>query len=222
MKFFDRLKIWAKNKGEKTFKVSEYEKAEAQHKKLKQRVEELNNTYFTSKGEKKTTEEKIAKLEALLVKIEDKIKAKAAENKKADAELLFNKKQQVETDLKALKATYELQSKVVDKLEKQIAVLRKNQTKVKNTLAAIKAKEKYADEVNKYSELLSNASIEGESLEEIEYNVDVKFNTAEFKIEDMNDETAVEELLAETDSDFEAYYQNLKGEDTKEDEDKDL
>lgn len=211
MKFFDRLKIWGKNKGNKMFQVSEYEKAENQYTKLKERVEELKKTYYTSLGEKKATEEKIAKLENLLSKIDEKIKAKAMENKKADAELLYNKKQQVLTDLKALKATQELQTKVTDKLNSQINTLTKNQTKVKNTLTAIKAKEKYADEVNKYTELLSKASIEGESLDEIEYNVDVKFNAAEFKIEDLNEEGAVDALLEETDSDFEEFYKSLQG-----------
>lgn len=59
MKLFERMKLWINSAGEKTFKVSEYQKAEKALQDTKEQLVNIKNAFYKSKAEKEVTQKQL-------------------------------------------------------------------------------------------------------------------------------------------------------------------
>ena len=72
---------------------------------------------------------------------------------------------------------------------------------------AIKVKERYAEQVDKYQAILDKANINGMDIKDMEFNVDIKFNAADLKMQDLQNAQDAESILDDIeDEGFEAAY----------------
>ena len=126
---------------------------------------------------------------------------------KNKAQLVFEKKKSIEITVKSLEATLEVQKTAIARLEKQKGICEKNKVKLENAMNAIKVKERYAEQVDKYQAILDKANINGMDIKDMEFNVDVKFNAADLKMQDLQNAQDAESILDDIeDEGFEAAY----------------
>lgn len=207
MKFLQRMKIWAKAKGEKAFKVTELQKALDTKEELKKQSVKITSAYNTSRAEREATLKQKAAFEEKIKACDKKFAQFAQEGDKAKAQIVHEKKKSIETTVKSLEATLKVQETAIERLGKQKAICDKNLVKIENSINAIKVKERYAEQVEKYQEILDNANINGTSMEDIEFNVDVKFHEADLRMQDLEKAQDVESILDDVeDDDFEAAF----------------
>ena len=207
MKFFDRLRIWGKAKGEKVFNVSELEKAKDTQQKLKEQLVTLKNAYNQSRAEKTATETQLENFKEMINKCDRKFAQLAQEGDKAKAQIVHEKKKSIQVTIKSLEATLQVQTTAIERLEKQKNICEKNLVKVDNTINAIKVKERYAEQVDKYQAILDKANVNNSSMDEIEFNVDVKFNEADLRMKDLENAQEAETILDDLeDEDFESAF----------------
>lgn len=85
--------------------------------------------------------------------------------------------------------------------------MKKNKIKLEHKINAIKVKERYSEQVNKYQEILDKANINGIDIKDIEFNVDVEFNIANLKMKDLQESQDAESILDNmNDEEFETAY----------------
>lgn len=213
MKFFERLKIWGKKKGEQVFKVDELDKALKVKEDLMANVESFKKAAATAAGERDAIAEQLEGYKEQIKKLDDAFAYHAKKGDRAACQKIDAEKQKVSTKLKAKEAVFALKKDAAEKLKTRKETAELNLGKIDARIEAIKSKEMYAKEVNKYTDLMSKTNTTGANLDEIEYNVNVEFNAAEFKMQELDEETSVENLLnvAEVDSDFEARFRAAAG-----------
>lgn len=213
MKFVERLKIWLKKSGEQVFKVDELDKALKVKEDLMNSVNDLKKAAAIAAGERDAIKEQIEGYENQIKKLDEAFVFHAKKGDRAACQKIDAEKQKVNTKLTAKKAVFELKKDAAEKLKTKKETAELNLGKVDARIEAIKSKEMYAKEVNKYTDLMNKTNTSGANLDEIEYNVNVEFNAAEFKMQELEDETSVENLLnvAEIDSDFEARFKAAAG-----------
>lgn len=207
MKFFDRLRIWGKSKGEKVFKVSELQKALDTQEQLKEQLVTLKGAYNQSRAEKAATEKQLEKFQEKIILCDKKFAELAQEGDKQKAQIVHEKKKSIQVTIKSLEATLQVQSTAIERLEKQKNICEKNLVKIDNTINAIKVKERYAEQVDKYQSILDKANVNNSSIEDLEFNVDVKFNEADLKMKDLEAVQEAETILDDVeDEDFEVAF----------------
>lgn len=209
MKFFERIKLWGKSTGEKTFKVSEYQKAEKALEDVKKQLVEVRNACYQSKAENEATTNQLAEYKSKIELCDKKFAefVQMGPEGKAKAQLIFEKKKSIETTIKSLEATLTVQQTAIARLEKQKQICEKNKVKLENTMNAIKVKERYAEQVDKYQAILDKANVNGMDIKDMEFNVDVKFNAADLKMQDLQNAQDAESILDDIeDEGFEAAY----------------
>ena len=211
MKFFERMKIWGKAKSEKAFKVSELDKAKQMQEDYTKQLVDLKTAYNQSRAEKDATLKQVKQYEEAIAKCNAKFNQFVAEDDKAKAQIVFEKKKSIDLSLKSLQATLEVQDTAINSLKKQKDICERNLIKVQNTMNAIKVKERYAENVSKYKDILDKAKVNGINMEDIEFNVDVKFNTADYQMKELEESQAAEDILNDVnDTDFEAAFNAAK------------
>lgn len=213
MKFLERLKIWAKKSGEQVFKINELDKALKVKEDLMNSVESLRKAAATAAGERDAIAEQIEGYKTQIKKLDDAFVFHAKKGDRTACQKIDAEKQKITTKLTAKEAIFKLKKDAADKLKTKKETAELNLSKVDARIEAIKSKEMYAKEVNKYTDLISKTNTSGANLDEIEYNVNVEFNAAEFKMQELEEETSVENLLniTEIDSDFEARFKAAAG-----------
>lgn len=209
MKFFERIKLWGKSTGEKAFKVSEYQKAEKALEDVKKQLVDVTNACYQSKAENEATKKQLAEYKSKVELCDKKFTefVQMGPEGKNKAQLVFEKKKSIEITVKSLEATLEVQKTSIARLEKQKGICEKNKVKLENAMNAIKVKERYAEQVDKYQAILDKANINGMDIKDMEFNVDVKFNAADLKIQDLQNAQDAESILDDIeDEGFEAAY----------------
>ena len=207
MKFFDRLRIWGKAKGEKVFNVSELQRSQDTQQQLKEQLVTLKGAYNQSRAEKAATEKQLESFQEKIVKCDKKFAQLAQEGDRAKAQIVHEKKKSIQVTIKSLEATLQVQTTAIERLEKQKNICEKNLVKIDNTINAIKVKERYAEQIDKYQTILDKANVNSSSMEEIEFNVDVKFNEADLKMKDLEAAQEAETILDDLeDEDFESAF----------------
>ena len=209
MKFFERIKLWGKSTGEKAFKVSEYQKAEQALADVKKQLLDVTNACYQSKAENEATKKQLAEYKSKVELCDKKFTefVQMGPEGKNKAQLVFEKKKSIEITVKSLEATLEVQKTAIARLEKQKGICEKNKVKLENAMNAIKVKERYAEQVDKYQAILDKANINGMDIKDMEFNVDVKFNAADLKMQDLQNAQDDESILDDIeDEGFEAAY----------------
>lgn len=207
MKLFERMKLWINSAGEKTFKVSEYQKAEKALQDTKEQLTNIKNAVYRSKAEKEVTQKQLMEYKSKIELCNKKFDEFVQTGIKSKAQLVFEKKKAIETTIKSLEATIEVQENVILKLEKQKEICEKNKMKLEHKINAIKVKERYSEQVNKYQAILDKANINGIDIKDIESNVDVEFNIADLKMKDLQENQDAESILENMDDEeFETAY----------------
>ena len=209
MKFLERIKLWTKSAGEKTFQVSEYQKAEQALAEVKKQLTEVKNACHQSKAEHEVTKKQVAEYKSKIELCDKKFTefVQMGPEGKNKAQLVFEKKKSIEITLKSLEATLEVQQTAIARLEQQKGICEKNKVKLENSMNDIKVKERYAEHVDKYQAILDKANVNGMDIKDMEFNVDVKFNAADLKMQDLQNAQDAESILDDIeDEGFEAAY----------------
>lgn len=209
MNFLQRIKLWGKSTGEKAFKVSEYQKAEQALADVKKQLLDVTNACYQSKAENEATKKQLAEYKSKVELCDKKFTefVQMGPEGKNKAQLVFEKKKSIEITVKSLEATLEVQKTAIVRLEKQKGICEKNKVKLENAMNAIKVKERYAEQVDKYQAILDKANINGMDIKDMEFNVDVKFNAADLKMQDLQNAQDAESILDDIeDEGFEAAY----------------
>ena len=209
MNFLQRIKLWGKSTGEKAFKVSEYQKAEQALADVKKQLLDVTNACYQSKAENEATKKQLAEYKSKVELCDKKFTefVQMGPEGKNKAQLVFEKKKSIEITVKSLEATLEVQKTAIARLEKQKGICEKNKVKLENAMNAIKVKERYAEQVDKYQAILDKANVNGMDIKDMEFNVDVKFNAADLKMQDLQNAQDAESILDDIeDEGFEAAY----------------
>ena len=199
MKFFDRLKIWSKGKAEKAFSVTETQKAETMKANLEKGLASITQGKNTAKAEKIATENKIKQYEEAEKLADKKMEQFKLEGNKEKWKIAYEKKQDILASKNALEKTISIQDQAISRFEAQENASQKHIARLNRTINEIKSQERFADTVSKYNEMLEKAKVSGVDMEDIKFNVDVKFNEADLKLKDLEKANEIDNILDDVD-----------------------
>ena len=206
MKLLDRIKIWSRKATEKAMPITELDKALEVKKNLENTVKKIRAIHEEAVGERMTAEKQVQELEEVLEKCNKKLEEFKANNDKIRARKAWDLKQDTLKSLNNYKAKLETEIKMEQKLKEKRSKAESKLLTIKTDIEQIKMKERYADTVNKYTDIL-NGMNESLDLNDIKYNVDVKFNMAEFKSSEIDEEDDIKSILEDNiDNDFENFF----------------
>lgn len=199
MKFLERFKIWGTAKAEKAFNVTETQKAEAMKKNLSEGLNKIKQGKNLAKAERIATENRIKQYEETIKLADKKLATFQAEGNKEKWKIAYEKKKDIQVSIDSLKKTLSIQDEAINKFEAQENASNKQINRLNRTINEIKSQERFADTVSKYNELLEKAQVNGVDMDDIKFNVDVKFNEADLKLKDLEKSNQIDTILDDID-----------------------
>lgn len=199
MKFFERFKIWGQGKADKAFNITETQKAEAMKKNLKEGLNAITNGKNLAKAEKIATENRINEYKNTIALADKKLSIFKEEGNKEKWKIAYEKKKDIQASIDSLEKTLSIQDEAIKKFEAQENASNKQINRLDRTINEIKSQERFADTVSRYNKMLEKAQVNGVDMDEIKFNVDVKFNEADLKLKDLEKSNEADTILDDID-----------------------
>ena len=201
------LKIWFDKTFKKVVKVDNIDKIKQLMKEKQVVLKDLQESYYESKGELKTLQDKIKEYDKT---IEDIIAAKNRilsryedpENDLCNDDIETIRKLAIRyNDIKAerelLKSNEESLEKITSNLKKMVDDCDRTIVDLKSKVKQLEIKDKYSNKVNKYIDVV-NKNSNVDEFNDIKEEIETSFNASECKIDDYNSEINFENIIQNT------------------------
>ena len=204
------LKIWFDKTFKKVVKVDNIDKIKQLMKEKQAVLKDLQESYYDSKGELKTLQDKIKEYDKT---IEDIIAAKnriLSRYEDPENDLCNDDKEIIRklairyNDIKAerdlLKSNEQSLEKITTNLKRMVDDCDRTITDLKSKVKQLEIKDKYADKVNKYIDVV-NKNSNVDEFNDIKEEIESGFNSSECKLDDYNNEISFENIIQNTKDD---------------------
>ena len=201
------LKIWFDKTFKKVVKVDNIDKIKQLMKEKQVVLKDLQESYYDSKGELKTLQDKIKEYDKT---IEDIIAAKnriLSRYEDPENDLCNDDKETIRklairyNDIKAerelLKSNEQSLEKITANLKKMVDDCDRTITDLKSKVKQLEIKDKYSNKVNKYIDVV-NKNSNVDEFNDIKEEIETSFNSSECKIDDYNSEINFENIIQNT------------------------
>lgn len=197
------LKIWFDKTFRKVVKVDNIDKINELLNEKQKVLKDLNESYYESKGELKTLQDKIKEYDKV---ISDMISAKNKILNKYTSPEEINEKdnenikklalryKDILAERNLLKSNEESLIKITDNLKKMVNDCDRTISDLKSKAKQLEIKDKYANKVNKFIDVVDKNSNLSE-FNDIKDKIDTSFNSAEFKLDDYNSEVDFKNII---------------------------
>lgn len=197
------LKIWFDKTFKKVVKVDNIDKINELLNEKQKVLKDLNESYYESKGELKTLQDKIKEYDKV---ISDMISAKNKILNKYTSPEEINEKdnenikklalryKDILAERNLLKSNEESLIKITDNLKKMVNDCDRTISDLKSKAKQLEIKDKYANKVNKFIDVVNKNSNLSE-FNDIKDKIDTSFNSAEFKLDDYNSEVDFDNMI---------------------------
>ena len=201
------LKIWFDKTFKKVVKVDNIDKIKQLMKEKQVVLKDLQESYYESKGELKTLQDKIKEYDKT---IEDIIAAKnriLSRYEDPENDLCNDDKETIRklairyNDIKAerelLKSNEESLEKITSNLKKMVDDCDRTIVDLKSKVKQLEIKDKYSNKVNKYMDVV-NKNSNVDEFNDIKEEIETSFNSSECKLDDYNSEINFENIIQNT------------------------
>ena len=201
------LKIWFDKTFKKVVKVDNIDKIKQLMKEKQVVLKDLQESYYESKGELKTLQDKIKEYDKT---IEDIIAAKnriLSRYEDPENDLCNDDKETIRklairyNDIKAerelLKSNEQSLEKITSNLKKMVDDCDRTIVDLKSKVKQLEIKDKYSDKVNKYIDVV-NKNSNVDEFNDLKEEIETSFNASECKIDDYNNEINFENIIQNT------------------------
>ena len=197
------LKIWFDKTFRKVVKVDNIDKINELLNEKQKVLKDLNESYYESKGELKTLQDKIKEYDKVIsdmISAKNKILNKYTspeeinERDNENIKKLALRYKDILAERNLLKSNEESLIKITDNLKKMVNDCDRTISDLKSKAKQLEIKDKYANKVNKFIDVVNKNSNLSE-FNDIKDKIDTSFNSAEFKLDDYNSEVDFNNLI---------------------------
>lgn len=211
MKFFKWLKTLFRKLEKKT--VSNVERLELEIDKMKNCLKNIEESYYKSKGKEKSLLDRLEELNQYKKELKEGAK-KVIEN--ADDSMLLRIKKELEVQevsIQDISKNIDICKNITEKLYQQKNILSSEFSTAKTKLESLKMKNEFSKDVKQLSDIIGSDLITSE-FEEISREVDVEFNSNEFRLEDIENNREVKDIIKDIvkNEDLERFKEQIMGE----------
>lgn len=206
----DKMKAWFDAKFDSAVELTDMEKVNLAIAKLQSNADSIEENYYRSMAEKEFTKTEIKNAKAILEKIEKA--AVACKNDEVNLKQLFSRRNAIQSTLKLHEETLVVQAEIGEKLFKVRAAAIAKLEEATQLKSQLEIKERYANSVNQYKSFVKEDSSEELSIDDALKGIEVKYTMANFKLEDLNTQNTIDEIINNVDKDdeFERWRNDLK------------
>ena len=197
------LKIWFDKTFKKVVKVDNIDKINELLNEKQKVLKDLNESYYESKGELKTLQDKIKEYDKVIsdmISAKNKILNKYTspeeinERDNENIKKLALRYKDILAERNLLKSNEESLIKITDNLKKMVNDCDRTISDLKSKAKQLEIKDKYANKVNKFIDVVNKNSNLSE-FNDIKDKIDTSFNSAEFKLDDYNSEVDFDNMI---------------------------
>lgn len=186
MKLVERIKVAFGRMVKGVTKVTNIEEFEFELEKKRKDLKEISDSYYEMKGELQQIKDDLTNNTTRKIKLEEKAKTLNQTGDEANLKIAFDYIKQVSNKIDNLTQQEEVLSVLVEKTGKKVRVAERLVGDMTLDLDSLRAREKFATNVDKYAKIVGDSTTDNANLEELQRRIKVNYNSKVMKLDDLD------------------------------------